>query len=556
MEGRGGGGGGEGRSVAERLKQYVAAEITADVSHLTAGEKAALQKLGEAAKPLDALFMRQMWNDNEALLQRLQEDGAAGEVLHYYAINMGPWDRLDEDKPFIQGMGAKPKGANFYPEDMTKEEFDAWVHSGKLSKEEVDAAKGFYTVVRRDRTGNLVLVPYNEEYKQALAPIRDRLHEAADLLEEDAAKEGSSHNETLVRFLRSRADSLLSNNYFQSEKDWLAIAEESKFDVTFGPYEVYEDALYNYKASFEAFITVRDFEETKKLQAFRGWLQELENNLPVEDKYKNPNLGLSSPIVVVNQVLTAGDRAGPQTAAFNLPNDEQVVKAAGSKLVILKNVQEAKFKHILLPISDLILDKDQRNEVSFDAFFTHILAHEVSHSLGPHSITLVDEEGKSRESSVRRELQELHSAIEEAKADITSLYALQYLMDSGARVDPSTKRSLYITYLASAFRSIRFGLDEAHGKGQALQLNYILDCGGFAYDEDTETFRVCFDQIEEAVRGLTRDILTLQGDGDKAKAKSMLDRYGVYRSHTRRALDKLQEASIPVDIQPVFPLFQ
>jgi hypothetical protein len=319
---------------------------------------------------------------------------------------------------------------------------------------------------------------------------------------------------------------------------------DATIEPTIGPYEVYEDEWFNYKAAFEAFITIKDPAESQKLAKFAGSLQDIENNLPIDPKYRNPKLGALAPIAVVNTVFSAGDaNRGVQTAAFNLPNDERVIREKGSKRVMLKNNQEAKFAKVLVPISKVALAGADQSHVAFDAFFTHILMHELMHGLGPHDITV-----NGRKTTVRQELKETYSAIEEAKADISGLWALQYLIDKG-ELDKSLQQTMYTTFLASAFRSIRFGINAAHGRGQAMQLNYLLDQGGFKVNADG-TFSVDTARIREGVMGLTREILTLQAEGSYEKAKALIDRMGVVRPETQRVLDRLTE--VPVDIEPRF----
>jgi hypothetical protein len=323
---------------------------------------------------------------------------------------------------------------------------------------------------------------------------------------------------------------------------------EGAIEPTIGPYEVYEDELFNFKAAFESYVTVRDDDETAKLQKFAAELQDIENNLPIERQYRNPRLGQSAPIVVVNVIFAAGDgNRGVQTAAFNLPNDERVVKEKGTKRVMLKNVQDAKFAKTLVPISKLVLAPADRNEVAFDPFFTHIVVHELMHGLGPHSIT-----ARGRQTTVRQELKETYSALEEAKADISGLFAVQHMMDKGV-IRSWSERSLYTTFLASAFRSIRFGVNEAHGKGIAIQLNYLIDQGAVVARPDG-TFAVNLAKVKEGVAGLTREIMTIQAEGDYAKSKALGERLGVVRPEVQRALDRL--TGVPVDIEPRFTAAQ
>ena len=522
--------------LAAKIRQFAPTELSADTSHLSENDRKALDKLIEAARLLDPLFLRQVWSGNEALWKKLESDASpeGRERLHYFMINKGPWSRNEKNEPFIDGVPhEKPPQAGFYPDDMTKDEFNAWV-SG-LSEQDKLRATGFFTVIRRGPDGKLKIVPYHEEYREFLEPAAKLLREAAEL----------TTNQTLKNFLTKRADAFLSDDYFASDVAWMDL--DAPIDVTIGPYETYEDELFGYKAAFEAFITLRDEAESAKLVKFSGYLQELENNLPIDPRYRNPKLGAASPIRVVDNVFCSGDgNRGVQTAAYNLPNDEQVVKEKGSKRVMLKNVQEAKFKQVLVPISKVVMDPAQQSQISFDAFFTHILAHELMHGLGPHNIKI-----GGRDTNVRKELKELYSTIEEAKADITGLWALQYLIDKGS-VEPAMERDLYTTYLTSSFRSVRFGLNEAHGKGQAIQFNYLLDEGGIKVDDAAGTYSIDTSKIKAAVRKLTTEILTIEAEGSYDKAKAMLDKYGLIRPAMQKALDKL--SGVPVDIEPIFTL--
>jgi len=517
------------------IARFRPTELRADVSNLSPGDRAALQKLIQASRVLNDIFMRQMWSGSVELYEKLKRDQTPlGKArLHYFWINKGPWSDIDDHAAFLPG--APPKklpGANFYPEDMTREEFESWVKT--LSKAEREQAEGFFTVIRRDAGGRLKAVPYSEEFKNDLA-------KAARLMEEAA---GLTGNATLKRFLLSRGAAFLSNDYYESDLAWMDL--DAPIDITIGPYETYNDEVFGYKASYEAYVNLRDEAETRKLDFFGGHLQEIENNLPINPEYRNPKLGSQAPIRVVNEVLSAGDGDhGVQTAAYNLPNDERVVAQKGSKRVMLKNVQEAKFRTTLEPISKRVLTPASQSELSFDLFFTHILAHELSHGIGPHQIML-----NGRATSPRQELKELYSAIEEAKADVTGLFMLQYLYDhkliEGGAV---AERKLYTTYLASTFRTLRFGLNDAHGKGMAMQVNYLTDKGGFAIRDDGR-FEVRFDKISSAVRDLDHDLLTIEATGDYAGAKRMLAELGVIRPDMQKALDGL--SSIPVDIEPIF----
>jgi len=517
------------------IARFAPTELRADTSKLSAGDRAALAKLIEASRLLNDVFLRQMWSGNAELYETLKRDKTpVGKVrLHYFWINKGPWGDIDDHAAFVPDVPPrKLPGANFYPEDMTRAEFESWVKT--LSKTDREQAEGFFTVIRRDAGGRLKSIPYSVEYKNDLA-------KAARLMEEAA---GLTGNASLKKFLLSRGAAFLSNDYYESDLAWMDL--DAPIDITIGPYETYNDEVFGYKAGFEAYVNLRDDVETQKLKFFGGHLQEVENNLPIDAKYRNPKLGSQAPIRVVNEVLSAGDGDhGVQTAAYNLPNDERVVAQKGSKRVMLKNVQEAKFRSTLEPISKRVLTPAGQPDLSFDAFFTHILAHELSHGIGPHQITL-----NGRRTTPRQELKELYSAIEEAKADVTGLFMLQYLYDhklieGGA----GAERKLYTTFLASTFRTLRFGLNDAHGKGMAMQVNYLMDKGGFIAREDGR-FEVNFDKIKAALRDLDHDLLMLEATGDYAGAKRMLEELGVIRPEMRKALAGLSD--IPVDIEPIF----
>jgi hypothetical protein len=519
-----------------RLQQMAArfapTDIGADVSKLADADRKVLARLVEASKVIDALFLRQVWAGNEAMLLDLARDQSPeGRArLHYFLINKGPWSRIDHNQPFVPGAPLhKPETATFYPDGATKPELERWLQS--LPEAERARATGFFSVIRRSGDG-FGIVPYNMEYQGALSRAAVLLRDAASFASEP----------TLKAFLTKRANAFLSNDYYDSDVAWMEL--KGAIEPTIGPYEVYEDELFNYKAAFESYVTLQDEGETAKLQKFAGELQDIENTLPIEPKYRNPKLGALAPIVVVNELFAAGDgNRGVQTAAFNLPNDERVIREKGAKRVMLKNVQDAKFAKTLLPISKVVLAPSDQQNLSFDAFFTHIVVHELMHGLGPHNITV-----GGRQTTVRQQLKEMYSFLEEAKADISALFAIQHMIEKGV-LPRSFEPSLYTTFLASAFRAIRFGVNEAHGKGIAVQLNSLLDHGGFTVRADG-TFAVNRDRVKEGVTGLTRDIMTIQAEGDYGKAKALGERLGVVRPPVQKALDKL--TAVPVDIEPRF----
>jgi hypothetical protein len=508
-------------------------DLTVDVAALPWGERAALVELIAASKIMDALFLRQVWAGNEAALLDLARDGSPlGEArLHAFVQNKGPWLRLDGDRPFLPGVGPKPPAANFYPPGASKAEVEKWMQG--LPPPLRTSAQGFFTTIRRAPDGRWQAVPYSVEYQGELERAAELLRNAARWTQQP----------TLRAFLEARAAAFLSNDYYDSDVAWMKL--DASIEPTIGPYETYEDGWFGAKAAFEAYVSLRDEAETAKLSKLAGELQEIENNLPIDGKLRNPKLGAMAPIRVVNQLFCAGDaNKTVQAAAFNLPNDERIIKQVGSKRTLIRNVQRAKFEKVLLPISRVALAPRDRAAVSFDAFFTHILMHELMHGHGPNETIAAG--GKPM--AVRTALQQSYGAIEEAKADISGLFALQYLIDKGV-LDRALEKAVYVTFLASTFRTLRFGGD-AHAIGMALQLNTLLDAGAVLVAKDG-TFSVDPAAFKQAVRDLTAEIMTVQAAGDGAKAAEMLRARAVIRPEVKTVLNRL--AKVPVDIEPRFP---
>ena len=527
--------------------RFTPAPIRVDTSRLSSGDRQALIKMIQASRILNQIFMKQLWSGDLALYAQLQRDTTPlGKArLHYFWINKGPWSEIDDYQAFIPGVPPrKPLGANFYPENMTKEVFEQWV--AQLPPKDQEQAKSFFTVIHTRGTlapavNTLFAEPYSQEYA-------DDLKRSADLLREAAAL---TDNDSLKKFLNLRADSFLSNNYYESDMAWMDL--DAPLDITIGPYETYNDELFGYKAAFEAYVNLRDDQETARVSAFTRHLQEIEDNLPLDPQYRNPKLGVAAPIRVVDEILSAGDGGhAVQGTAYNLPNDDRVVQQKGAKRVMLKNVQEAKFRSVLLPIARRMLTQEAMVDVSFEPFFTHTLAHELMHGLGPHQIKV-----DGRDTTPREELKELYSAIEEAKADVTGLWALGHMMDHSREMglqkllpsDDAAQRQLYTTYLASSFRELRFGLNDAHGKGMAIQFNTLMDKGAFV-QHPNGTFSVNTAKIKTAIAELDHDLLTIEAQGDYAGARKLMDELGVIRPELRKALDQLQ--GIPTDIEPIF----
>jgi hypothetical protein len=443
----------------------------------------------------------------------------------------GPFDRLEHDKPFI-GTEEKPAGANFYPEDMTKKEFEDWI---KNHPEDEKAFTGQFTMIRREGD-SLVAIPYSEYFKDKLTEISNLLKDAA----------GYADNPSLKKYLLTRAAAFLSNDYYESDMAWMDV-KDNDIEVVIGPYEVYEDNLYNYKTSFESFVTIKDPQESKKLGIFKKYLKDMELHLPIPMEYKNLGRGSESPIAVVNEIFDAGDaKKAVQSIAFNLPNDERVRKAKGSKKVLLKNVAQAKYEKQLIPISKIVLDPDELQYVTFNSFFTHTLMHEMSHGIGPGFIKV-----DGRNTEVRKELKEHYATIEECKADILGMYNNVFMIEKGVFPE-SFEKETYATFLAGIFRSVRFGINEAHGGGNAIIYNYLLDKGGYEYDQETQKVKVNFDKIAGALRNLANRILMIEAKGNYLGAKDMIAEYAVDSPSMKTLREKL--SSLPVDIRPIYQI--
>jgi hypothetical protein len=526
-------GGGESEMIAEKIKQFVPTEIKFNASLLNERQTKVVENLYQAALVMDDIFLQQVYSGNKEIREKLESSMSDLDALRldYFDIMFGPFDRLDHNKPFY-GAAEKPKGANFYPEDMSKEEFLQWIEDHPEDKKVFTSE---FTVIRRDN-GKLKAIPYSEYFKEDLEQAAKFLRQAAEYAD----------NPTLEDYLEKRAAAFLSNDYYESDMAWMDL-EDHLIEVVIGPYEVYEDEMFNYKAAFECFITLRDPEESEKLAKFGSYLVDIEKNLPIPDKYKNFERGSESPIVVAQEVFTAGDtKAGVQTIAFNLPNDERVRKAKGSKKVMLKNVNQAKFDQILTPIASQVLVEEQLPHVTFNAFFNHVLMHEMSHGVGPGFITV-----DGRDSEVKIELKETYSSIEECKADILGMYNMIFMIEKG-EFPESMKKETWATFLAGIFRSVRFGISEAHGAGNAIIYNYLLEKGGYVYDEQSQKVQVDFDKVYDVLKELATEVLTLQATGDYDAAKKLIENYAVESPSMKILKDKLGE--LPVDIKPVYQI--
>ena len=520
--------------IPDRLRKLARIPIDYDHALLDAKETQVVAKLIEASRYMNNIFLSQVWEGNPALRERISAAAGKGDstarwALALFDVHKGPWDRLKQNEPFV-GKDTKPPGAGFYPADMTKEEFERWVSAHPRDKA---AFEGLFTIIRRQGQ-SLVAVPYSKAY-------REPLEAAAKALREAAAATG---NASLREYLNKRADAFFSDDYYASDIAWMDL--DSDVEVVIGPYEVYEDGLFNYKAAFESFVTVRDRAESEKLAVYSKHLPDMERNLPIPDRHKNLRRKFESPIRVVQEIYTAADaRSGVQTSAFNLPNDERVREAKGSKKVLLKNVMDAKFRESGRPIAERVLVAAELPNLSFDAFFDHTLFHELSHGIGPGLITGPDR----RRVDSRLLLKEIYSTLEECKADVTGLWNILLALDRGW-LTGITEAQLFSTYNGLMFRGMRFGIDEAHGRGTAVQWNWFREKGAISPAADGR-FQSNFAKFREAIRSLANELLEIEATGDYERGKALLAKYGRSTPEVEATIAKLSD--IPVDIAPVFP---
>lgn len=507
-------------------------QMAPNTAFLNAEEREVVNLLIEAAEQMNPVYLRQRSTENPTIraeIARSQHPQKAA-LLDMFDLHFGPWDTLAENHPFYGGE-KMPAGAGFYPRDLTKADFDSYLSANPGQKEALTSG---YTVVKR-QGDRLVAVPYSVEYRKWLEP-------AAKLLERAAAR---TSNASLRKFLNLRAKAFRTNDYYESELAWMDVSG-TPIEVVIGPYEVYTDTLYGTKTAFEAFVTVQDPRESSALSHYKALLPDMERNLPVEDKYKNFNRPFASPILVADQIHGGGDNVpGVQTIAFNLPNDERVREAKGAKKVILANVLGAKYDRILAPMAGLVLVPEQARLVTRKYMTNETLFHELSHSLGPGTISV-----GGRQTTVNAELKDQYSASEEAKADVMGVYNILYLMKRG-ELPIAEREQLLASYFVGIFRAVRFGTDEAHGRGAAMQYSYLRDKGAFRWDEGADRFRVDYDRMEAGLRDLVAELVRLQGDGDYAGTKAFFDRHARLDERARAVL--ATTAHIPTDIQPVYP---
>lgn len=502
-------------TIASQLGQYVPVNLTTDLDQLTDNEKKMIPLLIEAAKIMDGCFWYEAHGNRTELLDSIHDPS----TRRFAEINYGPWDRLNGNSPFVDGVGAKPLGANFYPADMTKQEFEAAQLSGK---------DGLYTFIRRSADGSLKTVPYREQFASEMQAASKLLKQAAELASDVGLK----------RYLLLRADALLTDDYQPSDLAWLDM-HDNTIDVVIGPIENYEDQLYGYKTAHECYVLVKDKQWSERLAKYAKFLPELQKSLPVPDKYKQEEPGTDTELNAYDVIYYAGDcNSGSKTIAINLPNDEQVQLQKGTRRLQLKNAMRAKFDKILLPIADELIADDQRQHITFDAFFSNTMFHEVAHGLGIKN-TINDRGG------VRTALKEHAGAIEEGKADILGLHMINQLHQKGEI--KADLKDFYVTFMAGIFRSVRFGASSAHGKANMIRFNFFRDAGAFEKQADGK-YRVNVEKFGQATQALSAKLLQLQGDGDYEEVAKLVKEKGVIGEQLQSELDRLSQKGIPVDV--------
>lgn len=498
------------------LDKYTPFTLSTDVSKLSDNEKAMIKKLIKAGEIIDGMFWYESYGDKSDLLSSIEDE----DLRIFAEINYGPYDRLDGNKPFIQGMIPKPDGANYYPADMTKEEFET---------SDLDGKDSLYTFIRRDDNGQLKSVPYYEQFSEEVKAISQLLAEAAEL----------SDNEALKKYLNLRSKAMLDDKYQKSDLAWLDM-KDNHLDVVIGPIETYEDQLFGYKAAHECYVLVKDMEWSQRLSKYAQYLPDLQKGLPVDQEYKSESPGRDTELNAYDVIYYSGDcNSGSKTIAINLPNDEKVQLAKGTRRLQLKNAMKAKFDKILVPIAGELIDPSQRSHITFDAFFSNTMFHEVAHGLGIKNTI----DGKS---TIRKALKKHASALEEGKADMLGLYMIRQLHKNG-EIEGDLK-DYYVTFMTSIFRSVRFGASSAHGKANMIRFNYFDEAGAFTRDEDSDFYKVDFEKLESAMESLSKLILTLQGDGNYNGVANLVKEYGTIKKQLQDDLNRLSEKGIPVDV--------
>ena len=512
-----------GMSVRDRLATYTTVKLQTDLGLLTEKERKMIPLLIDASEIMDSLFWVQAYGDRDSVLSSISDP----DVRKFVEINYGPWDRFRGNEPFVKGVGEKPKGANFYPQDMTKQEFES---AAEESSDRAKSLRSLYTVVRRGADGALTTIPYHEAFSGQLQVAALKLRQAAALAEDSG----------LRRYLELRAEALTSDNYRPSDMAWMDM-KNNTIDIVVGPIETYEDQLFGYKAAFEAYVLVKDKEWSRRLAQYAAYLPELQRGLPVSGQYKREKPGSDSDLNAYDAVYYAGNsNAGAKTIAINLPNDEQVQLNKGARRLQLKNSMRAKFDKILVPIADLLIAEDQHRHITFDAFFANTMFHEVAHGLGIKN-TL------SGKGTVREALKDQASSVEEGKADILGLYMITKLGEKG-KLGEIDLMDYYTTFLASIFRSIRFGASDAHGQANLVRFNFLKEMNAFSRDDSAGTYRTNVEKMQDAMNAMSEKLLRYQGDGDYEGVKAFMESMGRMDPVLEKDLSRLASAGIPIDV--------
>lgn len=505
------------RMIKRKANEFVEVDLKADISDLSGNQKELLALLFQVADIMDQIYWKQVFPDKDMVISSMVDE----DEIRFFQINYGPWERLNGNLPFLPGYGPKPDGSGFYPPDMTREEFAALDHPDKTS---------LYTLITRNAKGDLQVVPYHEAYAETVQQAASLLRKASELAEDEGFR----------KYLELRAEALLTDDYYPSDLAWMEM-KNNDIDFVVGPIENYEDALFNYKAAHEAFILIKDKAWSERLEHINSVLPDMQKSLPVPPAYKQEMPGSDSDLGAYQVVYYAGDcNAGSKTIAINLPNDERVHARKGSRKLQLENAIRYKFEEILLPISNVLIAEEQRNHITFNAFFENIMFHEVAHGLGINQTI-------NGSGTVREALREQYSALEEGKADILSLFLITQMVEDGL-LEERDLMDNYVTFMASIFRSIRFGVASSHGKANMIRFNYFQEKNAFTRDPGTGTYRVNFEQMKEAIHALANEIITIQGDGDYDAAMELVDENGFIRDELQADLNRLKSLNIPVDI--------
>lgn len=523
--------------IDQYISQYVPYDMPFDATRMNEPDKTILKKLVQASAYVDSIYWLQTSEYGIHLrdsLEQIQNDPYEQKLLTLILRNAGPFEQLNDYKTFV-GNQSYYAGDELYPRGMTSEQFDAYI--ALLPKEEQEKFMYPYTVIQSDEKGGYKAVPYHEEYKQYITPIVELLKECADLTD----------NASFAKFLRLKAEALTTDNYFDADVAWIDM-KDNTLDMVFGPFETYSDGIKGVKAKYEASIEIVDQVESKKLDVYIKYLPELEENLPIPEEYKTPVKGLSAKFIIVRDVIRTGEAAtGYQAVATNLPNDPEVHKKKGTTKTFWKNMFEARFNAIIKPVSMKLIDESQLPYLSTEGFFQFVLMHEICHAIGPREVKVGLKKGTPCNAAIGPN----YSPLEECKADIAGLLSLKYLMDKGI-VDVNKTKNFYVSFLGSLFRSIRFGLAEAHAVAAAIALSYLYKNGGIKFDSTSQRWSIDFNNFESCIRNLSKELLMLEGNGDNIKVQKFFDKWAKIIPEVQSSLDRVKD--LPIDVLPKYSI--